>query len=282
MQLPGKPFQELLAELRLHLKQLDRGAGATTQDAPDPSLALDVRTRVQSVLAARRDPVVIVLDTLEVAMTGETERLRPLLELLGWLHDQVPAVRLVLAGRYDVLERVGDAPAALATGLSLEAARVRARRGARLPDAAAADPRCRRCVEAAVATARGVPFKLALIGDVIDQRPDLTAAEIRGYDDADLLYLTERVIERIENPQVRWLLRYGVIPRQLRRDFVERVMLGHLERVMRGRERGRPPRGRRAARQQRAARPVPPGRPGRSTSRRCGPTSSATRARRRG
>ena len=238
VQLTGKPFQELLAELRPQLARLERGPLAAVSEVPDASLDLDVRTRVLSVLATSTKPIVLILDTLEVALesddaAAETERLRPLIELLDELHESVPLARLVLAGRYDLAQRINGLPDALAGGITLELhgfspvearAYLTKRRG--LIDPA--------LIDAAIEKAGGVPFKLALIADVIDQRPDLSAVEISGYADADLLYLIERVIERLDNRQLRWLLRYGVIPRRLRREFVEAVMLPHLAGAMAG------------------------------------------------
>ena len=68
------------------------------------------------------------------------------------------------------------------------------------------------------------PMKLTLLADAVWQDPELTAERIRRFDSSDLFYLVDRVIDRILDPGVQWLVRWGVIPRHLTRDFVERVL----------------------------------------------------------
>ncbi|MFF0001238.1 hypothetical protein [Streptomyces avermitilis] len=79
-------------------------------------------------------------------------------------------------------------------------------------------------VRVAVHKAQGLPFTLALLADVIEQDPDITAAELAAYDEPHVRYLIDRVVKRIDDPAVRWLLRYGVIPRRLRKEDVFTVM----------------------------------------------------------
>src|SRR5881275_125326 len=67
------------------------------------------------------------------------------------------------------------------------------------------------------------PFVLALLADEVQARPSLTAAEIRRYP-ADVIRLIDRVVSRIEEPAVCWLIRYGVVPRSLTLAFVRAVM----------------------------------------------------------
>ncbi len=59
-------------------------------------------------------------------------------------------------------------------------------------------------------------------------RPGFTADEIRQYAGADLAGLIDRVIDRLHDPQLRWLIRYGVTPTLLTLDFVNKVIAPYL------------------------------------------------------
>ena len=88
----------------------------------------------------------------------------------------------------------------------------------------------------AVASERagGSPFALALYADLLHTRPDLPVDELRTYPSADLAYLIERVLERIPDPYVHWLLRYGVVPRRLTWTYVKDVMAKRLKEATSG------------------------------------------------
>lgn len=80
-----------------------------------------------------------------------------------------------------------------------------------------------------------LPFKLALLADSIQVRPEITAQEIKDYPSVDLAYLIERVVERIPEARVQWLLRYGVVPRRLTFAFVRDVLAQELPPATAGR-----------------------------------------------
>ncbi|MEU4746764.1 hypothetical protein AB0G02_40790, partial [Actinosynnema sp. NPDC023658] len=71
--------------------------------------------------------------------------------------------------------------------------------------------------------ADGEPVVLARLADLVQQRPDITPAEVLGYR-ADLTALVLRVLRPMTDPGLRWLLRYGVVPRELSLDFVRVVL----------------------------------------------------------
>ncbi|XXT23816.1 hypothetical protein WME94_19960 [Sorangium sp. So ce429] len=223
-QLPGAPFTSLVlggSEYR-DTRAMGRGDGGAFG-----------RWVVDQFSAALRDtqgdrPVLLILDTCEEALLRQGTDLGALLDHLLALHEACPAIRVLLSGRYDLrdrlpafCERVGPALASLSIEpfSDDEARRYLTERRALPPDDR---------VAAVIARAGGVPFKLALLGDVLQANTQLSAAEILAYPRADLIYLIERVVERIEDPQVQWLLRYGVVPRRLSFAFLRDVMARYL------------------------------------------------------
>lgn len=176
-------------------------------------------------LAVADRPAVLVVDTLEeLLLHGHTEAER-LLRLLADLLKACPSLRLVLAGRYDLRTRIPEALRAFPRK-QVKHIRVRpfsaAQARSYLTDVRGI--RDSRLVRVAVRQARGLPFKLALFADIIEQDPDITAAELADDDGPHVRYLIDRIVQRIEDPAVRWLLRYGVIPRRLRKEDVFTLM----------------------------------------------------------
>ncbi|MET0133691.1 MAG: peptidoglycan-binding domain-containing protein [Kibdelosporangium sp.] len=236
-QLPQEPFNAFLESfgwatplLRRHVTDASRVAAASKRlRTQHTRLAATVPKRfVQTFNNAVGDgPAVMVLDTLEEVHLRPQNDLAGLLRLLRYLHDECPGLRLVLSGRYPVSELGG------------------------LPPTVHREPECfstadadrylaelrqigRPEVRAAITDkAAGDPFKLSLLADIVQQRPSLTPAHVQQFE-ADLIYLILRVIRRIQEPRVRWLLRYGVIPRTLSLEFVREVMQRDLERGLSG------------------------------------------------
>jgi cellulose synthase operon protein C len=263
-QLRDAPFNEVLSDHGAYLDLLrhrprDLGAAASRTNVVDSrevetSHAADVRERVVAALAGLRpeEHVLIVLDTLEVALLlddgiRDEEAILPLLRELGHLRDAATRVRFVLAGRYDLSKRIPafrtvlpDAETHQLEGFTEEEAQayLAEKRGLTDPavvQAAAAVGRIQAMAapptRAAAAGPGIMPFRLALVADVVEERPDMTADEILEYEDVDLLYLIERVVERVE-PEIQWLLRYGVVPRVLDLPFVAKVLAPVLEERM--------------------------------------------------
>ncbi|MEQ9408685.1 MAG: hypothetical protein RIK87_13195 [Fuerstiella sp.] len=82
------------------------------------------------------------------------------------------------------------------------------------------------------------PFHLSLIADLLNTRGDKTTSAdefLQDLEQVKLIYLIERVISRIRDVTVRWLLRYGVVPRRLTREFFEQVIVPQLRKVSDGR-----------------------------------------------
>ncbi|GAB2967155.1 AAA family ATPase [Saccharothrix stipae] len=166
-------------------------------------------------------PAVMVLDALDkVHANRPREELDGLLRQLLRLHHDCAAVRFVLAGRYPV--EIGAGPAVVERRLApfkhADALRyLGALRGIKRLDLR----------QAIVDKAGGEPVVLARLADLVQQRPDITPAEIREHQ-ADLTALVLQVLRPIADPGLRWLLRYGMVPRTLSLDFVHAVLEPHL------------------------------------------------------
>ncbi|NUS63861.1 MAG: hypothetical protein HOQ46_09440, partial [Saccharothrix sp.] len=166
-------------------------------------------------------PAVMVLDALDkVHGHRPREELDGLLRQLFRLHHDCPAVRFVLAGRYPLTGPV--LPPAVERRLVPFTAEDADRYLADARRITRADLR-----HAIVAKAGGEPAVLARLADLVQQRPDITPAEIREYQ-ADLTALVLQVLRPIADPGLRWLLRYGMVPRVLSLDFVREVVEPHL------------------------------------------------------
>ncbi|XVS66530.1 peptidoglycan-binding protein [Actinosynnema sp. CA-299493] len=237
-QLPGSPFQEFLEAygwaaplLRREVVDPDRAAAASRRLRNQRArLARSVPNRFMSTLngVLGDKPVVLIFDTLEEVHLRPQGDLDALLVLLRSLHDRCPGVRLVLSGRYPPSGKSKEVPLPAAKREPGPFTAADSEGYLRLRGIV--DPPVR---DAVVTKAGGNPFKLSLLADLVQQQPSLTPEQIEQHD-ADLIYLVLRVINRVDDPQVRWLLRYGVIPRTLDLDFVRAVAEPHLRRAMSG------------------------------------------------
>jgi hypothetical protein len=243
-QLPAAPFQELLNDrgvLRalLDLQPSRAILSATGQLGTDPRLvAEEVTDRFVRTLAetAGDRPVLLVFDTFEQVLLNPEGNPGAILRLLDEVRRRCPSVRLLVAGRYDLRERVAGLdeilpglPSAEVHPFSDKECRSYLRR--RGLGRSGGDPDL---IEAMVGKCHGDPFVLALLADLARDKQGLTAAEVRAYDDPQTLYLVERIVARVDDPVVRWLLRYGVVPRRLSREFAADVMSPYLRAGMAG------------------------------------------------
>jgi hypothetical protein len=179
-------------------------------------------------------PVVFMLDTLEEILLGDTAGVHNLLSRLAELMD-MQNVRFVLSGRYRLADKLnGPIPLAPDRSISVEPftptesmTYLKAVRGIKRTDA----------VGAIVARTNGMPFTLALYADVMRQEPDVPVEDLFGRDaehDPEVVYLVRRVLSRIADPAVRWVLRYGVLPRRMSRQYLSEVMASFLADSMSG------------------------------------------------
>lgn len=175
-------------------------------------------------------PVLIVVDTLEEVVV-RSSRTDSLLRLLGETVKRCKAMRLILSGRPDLSQGHGPALATLGAYENVPVPGFTADEADRYLHhiRGIQDPGLR---EVIIRRSEGIPFHLALFADNIDQNPEATAESMDSLRDPLIRYLINRVIRRIEDPLVRWLLRYGVIPRRLRREHLYDILQPHLRQRM--------------------------------------------------
>jgi hypothetical protein len=260
-QLPDFPFEHLLAEygeldasVRPEALPPVRPAERVDplrpvdEQAVDAALNLAGRFASELARAVGTAPVVIVLDTVENTLHTPGADLAPVLDAFGGIVAAAPGVRVVLSGRFDITAdrpgarpRVagfrdrwveptatavsfGDAPAQVGASItwmelpgftSGEATAFLAQRWP-LPDPDV--------VAAIAARAGDNPMKLDLLGEYATRTPGVTPAAIAAIEEVDLFYLVDRVVDRIPDTAVQWLLRWGALLPVLTRDAVEQVL----------------------------------------------------------
>jgi hypothetical protein len=231
-QIPGRPFSELLGDYGRYLPALYQ---ASEQNRPDTSEGTDVDaediiTRFCAALNEKRQagaPVMLFLDTMEEIVLRQSGSTVQFAELLHRIRAEVPAARLVLSSRYDLSRRLsgfrdrfGKVPTVQLGAFTPDEVRRYLTQTRGITDDALLD--------AIVRKSGGLPFTLALFGDLVAQQPDLSPAEIEQSPGPALLYCVARILERIDDDRLRWLLRYGVVPRQLRYEFLKDVIWPYL------------------------------------------------------
>ncbi|MFE1292461.1 hypothetical protein [Streptomyces sp. NPDC058751] len=241
LRLPGRAFERLDSYSAYRIL-LSRHSSAPAQETAAHIDTLDTEAVQEEVLEAfaerlnraRPDrPVVLVVDTLEELLLhghGETERT---LRMLGQLVRLCPNLRLVLAGRYNLRRHL---PQALRAFRRKEVQHIQVRRFSTAQShaylAGLRGITNSALVRVAAHRSKGLPFTLALFADLIEQDPTIGAADLKACQEPLVRYLIERVVQRIDDPAVRWLLRYGVVPRRLRREDVFTVMRSWLAQGM--------------------------------------------------
>ncbi|MBX3001463.1 MAG: ATP-binding protein [Caldilineaceae bacterium] len=248
-QLPRNPFEELLAQYERHMtpQRLRVDINAPAPAAIDQELPRRVVNSFLEKVAEIDRPFLVIFDTMENLRGHEADEIA-LYDLIERLHGNLKA-RIILAGRFDLRQPIEGSPANAETefsrrlgqssvavhfrGFSDEEARIYLTRHRKLQESDDEDKlRILALLDKARTPEDGInPFTLALLADVVRANPRITAAEIAAYPDANLAYLIERVIDRIEDKSVRWVVRYGVAPRRLTRSYVERVLLPVFEEV---------------------------------------------------
>ncbi|HEX6519035.1 MAG TPA: hypothetical protein VF070_03355, partial [Streptosporangiaceae bacterium] len=245
-QLPGDAFGKLVRTYAADLVRLYRRAPATTMPARDIRDSPEARTRAAAADKVQRSfagrlaeipadkPVVLILDTLEVPLhlpdTPQGPAVKPLMAALAEAL-KAPSVRLVLSGRYEIPEQITTLfpkpgpPCVLPKFSAGEARRyLTGKRHIERDD----------LVAAAAQAADGTPFSLALLADLIEAHPAISAGTIAEYRGAEYAYLVERVVKRISEQPVRWVLRYACVPRRFDYDFVRDVLWPRVREEMSG------------------------------------------------
>jgi hypothetical protein len=239
-QLPSVPFGQLVRDYERYRPLLSRGSAPVTASV-DEGTAVDadeIVNRFCRTLAEARafeTPVVLLFDTMEEVGLRPDGGTAALVEMLGRVHTEARSARLVLSGRYDLKEQVAGFPGRLGKVATLQIKEFRPADAARYLSVIRGISR-RDLVTAIVNKCGGLPFTLALFGDLAAQDPSLTSAAVESSTDPALLYCIARILERIDDDRLRWLLRYGVVPRRLTLSFLKEVIWPHLIRSIEGDE----------------------------------------------
>jgi cellulose synthase operon protein C len=246
-QLPGDAFGKLVRTYAAEHARLFGREAPRSATAPDVRKAVssedrspigeDVKRRFTARLAEMSDEqrVVLILDTLEVPLhladSPSGPAIKALFEVLAEIHRQAPCVRIVLASRYHIdatlrgLFSETCEPFELPRFTSAEAQRyLIEKRHVRESGQ----------VDAAMQASACIPFSLALLADLIDQDPTIEPKVIAAYRGAEFAYLVERVVKRIGETPVRWVLRYAAIPRRFDYEFVHDVLWDRVREAMSG------------------------------------------------
>ncbi|MEU4218847.1 peptidoglycan-binding domain-containing protein [Actinoplanes sp. NPDC026623] len=230
LQIDGAPYQELLREYGVYRSMLlpatgdaARSSSAATADlAALQRYASEVVERFRRVTAALPIPVLLVLDTLEEATLCFPEA-DALIGMLAELCETAAPAKLVLAGRGTASEAEMPSlrrlfPDAESSDLAIEPftrdEAVRYLREVRGVDDEA-------LVDVVADRAAGSPWLLSMYADVAAYRT-ADPAVVAGYDPY-LAWCIDRVVARLGGA-LQWMVRYGVVPRQLDRDFAERIV----------------------------------------------------------
>ncbi|WP_377828322.1 hypothetical protein ACFKHW_30845 [Bradyrhizobium lupini] len=187
----------------------------------------------------RDRPLVVFIDTIEEASLHWPAEFRKVLERFEELRAALPQLRLILSGRYaPSLENDPGYPDRKGhfyqydDKLKTQTSFVRLEPLApfeaiafirnQLPDVGG------KLTDIMVAAAAGNPFKLFMLCETVSKNPEMTAEQLKEYGpDVDVAYLIKRVIERIpvaDELGLRWVLRYGAVPRRLTRSFLQDVL----------------------------------------------------------
>lgn len=245
VQIPGNYFRSLITKFSEYETILSHAE--TQTDSPTPAqipppdkLEDEIRFLFGKALGdAHLDPaldnsglVVLILDTLEEVILYHPDDLLELVRQIEEIRKLAPRVLLVLSGRYDLTAKEQAKLPQFSEQFGAVTQTVRVKPFSK--DEALGFLQEKkgltkdRPLEMVVQRSEGNPFKLALFASILIDNPEITADTIRDYPSADLLYLIERVLARIPNKKLHWLLRYGVVPRKLTRAFAEEVIKKHL------------------------------------------------------
>lgn len=188
--------------------------------------------------------IVVILDTLEEATLCADDWLDKCLGFLRETKSVLPRLTLILSGRYDISAR----SSVLRPGeyISYDLPRFSEEEAHRYLDNRSIPPGPVR--DAIVARAEADdspaesretvigrnPFKLAIFAELALNREKLTADDVLRFPRADVAYLIERVVKRIQSQPLRWVIRYGAIARHLTPEFAQEVLLPPLLEALRG------------------------------------------------
>lgn len=86
--------------------------------------------------------------------------------------------------------------------------------------------------QAIIRRSSGNALKLALFREYVEQRPSVTAEEIDSWQSVELAYLVTRVVDRIADGLVQWMLRWGALLKVLTKEGVDQIIWPALEELV--------------------------------------------------
>ena len=190
----------------------------------------------QSALGAEN--ALIIFDTCEEPLLHRRHAFRKFLEMLFQIRSKglreglrpSSGLRVLLSGRYRASDKgrlpevgklfAGHLKSIEVKAFSDEEAREYLRTKRSVTE--------KRIVNAIVKKSKGNPFGLSLFADLWHSPKGLTVEDVEKAPTNEFVYLLDRVVLRIPQAAVRWLLRYSVIPRELTFDFVKHVLAPYL------------------------------------------------------
>lgn len=87
-------------------------------------------------------------------------------------------------------------------------------------------------IRAIVRRSGGNALKLALFREYVQQRPSVTAKEIDNWQSVELAYLVTRVVDRISDGLVQWILRWGALLKVLTKEGVDSIIWPALQELV--------------------------------------------------
>jgi len=189
----------------------------------------------------KRTPVVFFLDTIEEASLHRPEGLLQIIDHFARLRKTIPEIRLVLAGRHALghehIPEYADQYGKVTEYAEIH--RLNQSESEKFFSAQASQVKDD-VKKVILQRADGNPFKLSLLAELMRDELELSSADLLDdrFDDIEIAYLIQRVVRRIpERDQlpVRWVVRYGAVPRRLTKEFVEQVLAPPLECALSGR-----------------------------------------------
>ncbi|HKU77945.1 MAG TPA: tetratricopeptide repeat protein [Pyrinomonadaceae bacterium] len=242
-QIEKRPFSEKFNRLWRFMPLLDRETPGSDRTALEASFeAFESswnQTALQEFCLAFSDaqftgPIVIAIDTLEEMLFFNRDSLSAVIRQIQQMHDSYKSLRLVLSGRYDLRKELTDLGRLLHDeAISHELHRftttearsyLTEKRG--LSDEAYIEAIIEKCANKEEKTIN--PFVLSLMTDLVSSKEIKTVEEIAKYPRAEVAYMIQRIIDRIKDYEIRWILRYAVVPRVLTLDVLEGVLWKHL------------------------------------------------------
>ena len=189
--------------------------------------------------------IIVVVDTTEEPYLHGAEPFTALLELFRLIRSFGTNFKVILAGRYDLFarkisdnsERVPGLADRFSQGrtdpLKIEGFTESETRSVLSETYGLKNlsPDVNRIVFAKCSdeSQRALPFDVALWARELRDHPEWTPDDIKSKE-IDVLYLLERVLERIPNKEVRWLVRYSALLRRLNFELAGAVLMPEVRR----------------------------------------------------